>query len=189
MAKHTRGALPGHPRSWGIERHYAPRLDDLLTRYQDEAWLREHLRAAGNSRARTAGCVEWLTEKTETGHSAVTAPTAAHYRRMLGELPPAPWPPRPLGPMTRRTRQHVERQAGYAHLRALMGGVGVSGGAAIGAGASPAMVGAVLSLVYITRNEGTPATSVDPQRFRAAGVAMVCARDRGACAHELARAA
>lgn len=189
MGKNTRAALPGHPRSWGIERYYAPRLDDPTKRYVDLGWLDEQLQAAGHGHAVAAGCVRWLRVKTLTGQSEVTAPTQARYRRMLGELPPAPWPPRPLGPMTRRTRQQVERQAGYAHLRALMGGVGVSGGAAVGAGVSPAMVGTALALVYITRNEGTPATSVDPQRFRAAGVAMVCARDRGACAHELARAA
>lgn len=182
-------ALPGHPRSWGIERYYAPRVDDPIKRYADLGWLDEQLQNLGYGHAAVAGCLRWLRIKTETGAASVTAPTAARYRRMLADLPPAPWPPRPLGRDTRRTRQHIERQVGYAGLRELLAGAGVAGGAAIGAGASPAAVGTVLTLVYITRNDGAPATFVDPQRSRAAVVAMVCASDRGACAHELARAA
>jgi hypothetical protein len=185
----TNQALPGHPRSWEIERYYAPRLDNPATRYADLGWLDDQLQAAGYGHASVAGCVRWLRLKTETGRSDIAATTAARYRRMLADLPPAPWPPRPLGPMTRRTRQQIERQAGFAHLRALMGGVGAAGGAAIGAGASPVAVGTVLALVYITRNDGAGAAVVDPQRSSAAGVAMVCARELGTCAQTLARAA
>lgn len=124
--------LPGNPRSWGIEQHYVP-LELAHAR-----WLSTQLRDAGVSHVKTWSLIGWLDTKASSGEDPTESGTRAEYRKVLSELPPAPWPSRPLGSERRRTRRAVERQAGMATVRSLMAGSTAGGGLALAAGAPPA---------------------------------------------------